>query len=663
MDNFHIDIRENYSLSDEDLSILNEMWRRCAARIIISTTLAKSGHPGGSLSTLHSLLLLYAIIEHDPSSPRLDARDRVVMSIGHVSPAVYSVLCEYGYVREEDFLTGFRRAGSPFAGHVEQAVAGVEWNTGNLGQGLSVGSAMAFANKLKGMSAKTIVFMGDGEQQKGQVAEARRFASHYGLSGLYSIIDRNHLQIGGSTEDVMRVRVRAEYEASGWNVIYCANGNDFNLCYQALRRAFLKIDIDDTCPTAIVMRTQMGYGVSFMENKAKYHGAPLGWDEAMDALEEIGVSSDLLNEWQKRRKNRHISIGICKNPEATYPSIKVGEPRVYDASTITDCRSAYGNALKDIAELNNSAGIKVVGISCDLEGSVKMNGLHKVSPKGFIETGIQEHHAATMGGALSREGFCVFFSTFGVFAIGETYNQHRLNVLNSAHLKIVATHLGLDVGEDGPTHQCIDYVGLLRNLPDMPIFIPADPNQTDRIIRYVAQNEGGFFVGMGRSKLPVITKEDGLPFFDKDYVFTPGKADYIRRGKDATIISYGALMPEVMKAWGLLKDEGISVSVLNLASIMPYDKEAILDAYCSGPIITVEDHITETGIGSIVARTIALYGASYAAQKGHSVPTGHSLIMLGVNGHGASGSPADLYRLYGLDCVSIKNAVKRALGN
>ena len=185
-----------------------------------------------------------------------------------------------------------------------------------------------------------------------------------------------------------------------------------------------------------------------------------------------------------------------------------------------------------------------------------MGGFRKLSPNAYIEAGIQEHHAAGMAGALSRENLVTFFSTFGAFAVSEVYNQNRLSDFNHTNVKVVATHVGLDVGEDGPTHQCIDYLGLMKNYFRFSVFMPADPNQTDRIIRHVAATPGNHFVGMGRSITPVITDEQGKVFFDADYVFTPGKADWLRRGTDLTIVTYGALVPAVLQAWDFLRQDG-----------------------------------------------------------------------------------------------------------
>ncbi len=642
----HIDIKAQDALTAVQLEVLNSMWRRCAGRVILSTTLAGSGHPGGSLSSLHILLVLYSVMSHRSDEPLWAARDRLIVSMGHISPAVYGVLAEFGYISEEQFLTEFRRAGSSCAGHVEQGVRGVEWNTGNLGQGLSVGTGARLAQELSGSPGKTIVLMGDGEQGKGQIAEARRFAFKYKQAGLIAIVDRNHLQIGGATEDVMPVRVREEYAAAGWNVIYVPDGNDFQAVFKALRRAWLHEDLDPARPSVLVARTVMGKGVSFMENKAKYHGATLSSDDAKKALAEIGCDPGLVDEWAKRRAARKISS--CRGSEpgrnggACWPRIDIGGPVVYTGSA--DCRSAYGAALKDLAALNNLPGAtpKVIGFSCDLESSVKMGGFRAVSASAFFEAGIQEHHAAACAGALSHEGFCVFFSTFGVFAVAETYNQHRLNDLNGTHLKVVATHLGLDVGEDGPTHQSIDYIGLLSNLFGFSIFMPADANQTDRIIRYVAAHPGNVFVGMGRSKLPQVTDMSGALFFGKDYVFEPGKADWLRSGGKATFMTYGSMVPQVMRAADILAGEGLSMCVVNMASIKPIDRDAIIKAAGIGPIITVEDHIPQTGLGSIVARVLTEEGVG-----------GQRLVTLGVSRYGSSGSPEELYKMQEIDAAGI----------
>ncbi|SPF51688.1 Transketolase domain protein [Syntrophobacter sp. SbD1] len=636
------------SLSDQQKTTLGDMWLRCMRRIIMSTTLAGSGHPGGSMSSLHLLLMLYSTIEHDPCDSCWEGRDRLIVSMGHISPAVYSVLSEFGYLGADDFSIEFRRAGSAFPGHVESCVPGIEWNTGNLGQGLSAATGMALALKLQAKKNRVFTLMGDGEQQKGQISEARRFASKYGLNNLACLIDRNYLQIGGSTNTVMPQDIRADYAAAHWNVVYVEDGHDFDQIFQALRMVHLFEAGDPRFPSAIIAHTIMGKGVSFMENKAKYHGSTLNESDAAKALEELGLDNPLA-ELKQRRCAGLVSQKHFSKP-IVYPDIVGGAPRTYGPETVTDNRSAYGNALEDMAKLNNSGPApKIVGFCCDLEGSVKMDGFHKVSENAFFESGIQEHHTATVSGAISREGFAAFFSTFGVFGVTEVFNQVRLNDINSTNLKLVCTHVGLDVGEDGQTHQCIDYIGLLRNLFGFSIFMPADPNQTDRIVRYVAEQPGNFFVGMGRSKLPAILDEAGQPAFAGDYRFTPGKADWLRHGGHAAILAHGRPIHEAVKACEeLSKNHGVDTALLNFASIRPLDAEAIAEAAKTGLIVTVEDHHIDTGLGSLAAAVLAE----------NALPC--RLVRLGVKKYGFSGTPEELYNAEGIDREGIVKAVLNA---
>jgi transketolase len=640
-----LDINQQH-LSDEQIQTLREMRTRCARRILLSTTLAASGHPGGSLSALDMLLVTYGLINHDPADPRLEGRDRVVVSMGHISPGVYSTLAEYGYFSEDDFLSGFRRTGSGFPGHVEFIAPGVEWDTGNLGQGLSAAVGMAMAFKIKKMNNRVICITGDGEHQKGQVVEAIRYAFKYKLDNLTVLVDRNHLQICGCTEDVMPQSIRALYKAMDWNVRYLADGHDHNALFSALSEAYGNTS---GIPTVIIAKTVMGKGISFMENLARYHGAPLSREQLREACNELGVEDDY--EHWSRRRSEPVRSDTIMEPFSVYPGIDTGEPILYEADIKTDNRSAYGNALHSLSRANNGPDEVpvIVGVSCDLKGSVKMGDFHSHSPCGYIETGIQEHHAAGMAGAMSREGLVTFFSTFGSFAVSEPYNQNRLSDFNHTNLKIVATHVGLDVGEDGPTHQCIDYLGLMKNYFRFSVFMPADPNQTDRIVRYVAANPGNFFVGMGRSKTPVITNEQGEVFFNANYTFTPGKADWLRRGTDLTIVTYGSLTPAVLDAWKILHEHGVSANVLNMASLIPLDADSLAAAAATGPILTVEDHHIETGLGVSAA----------AALMDRGVPA--KMKRLGVHRYGSSGKPSELYAAQGLDPHSIAQAARALL--
>ncbi len=213
---------------------------------------------------------------------------------------------------------------------------------------------------------------------------------------------------------------------------------------------------------------------------------------------------------------------------------------------------------------------------------------------------------------------------------------------------MVCTHCGLDVGEDGKTHQCIDYIGVIRNLFGYKVIVPADPNQTDRVIRYIAKEKGNFVVIMGRSKLSPILGEDKNPLFGENYEFQYGKADVLREGKDAAIIACGAIAEKAVKASESLKQKGISVKVLNVSCPCDIDKEAVKQAAETGTIITLEDHHKDTGLGSMVAQVLA--------EESLSV----KFIKLGVSHYGESGKPEELYKIFGMDEESI---VKTILSN
>jgi transketolase len=288
----------------------------------------------------------------------------------------------------------------------------------------------------------------------------------------------------------------------------------------------------------------------------------------------------------------------------------------------------------------------VAVFDCDLASSVKTAGFAKQFPDHFFQGGIQEHNTATIAGAVSTLGLLSFFADFGVFGVDETYNQHRLNDINETNLKLICTHNGLDVGEDGKTHQCVDYLGVIQNLFGYKMIIPADPNQTDRVIRYVAKTHGNFLIAMGRSPIPILLTEEGEPLFGSSYEFRYGHADLIRNGKDAAILTTGGMVYRAVQAWQKLREKGVEAQILNISCLSDLDVEAILRAAETGIVITYEDHHVQTGLGSLVANFLAGYGLGIRFRK------------LGISHYGSSGKPDDLYRMQGLD---VENLVQKVL--
>jgi transketolase len=625
------------------------MWKESVRDILNCTTLAACGHPGGSMSSIHLLLVLYAMAGIRPENSTHPDRDRIVVSHGHISPGVYSALARFGFFDSREMVLHFRRMGARYAGHVESSVPGVEWNTGNLGQGISAAVGFALAAKSRNSDSRTVVLMGDGEQQKGQISEARRVAVKFGLSNLIGIIDFNRFQIGGSISSVMPQNIAENYHSDGWNVLLLEHGHDPAAIFQTLKKAWNRDVSHPDRPTLILARTQMGYGVSFMTDGYDFHGRACKQDEHDEAFRELGLENTIE---QLRKERAQLPAVSCPSAPFSPPEIRIdlGDPIVYEPDVLTDNRSAYGAALADLAKRNNGdlSLAQIAGVSCDLEGSVKMNAFRKVSPDRFFECGIQEHHAAVMAGALSKEGFQVFFSTFGIFGVDEVFNQQRLNAFNNTNVKTVCTHLGLSVGEDGPTHQAIHYIGLLRNIPRYSVFLPADPNQTDHMIRYVAGRYGNFFVGMGRAKTPVIVDERGRPFFGAHYRFVPGKADVLKKGNDAALIAVGPMLDSALKvARKLEAEKSLDVRVINMGSVIPPDREAVIAAARdTGVLVTVEDHFVETGLGSVVDRVLVEERLAPA------------VAHLGVRGFVGSGTPPELYASQGMSPEAIEKRLK-----
>lgn len=253
---------------------------------------AASGHPGGSLSCMDILAALYFdIMNIDPQNPQNPDRDRFVMSKGHCSPAVYSILSLRGYFPAEE-LKMFRRIDGDMSGHVEMSVPGVDMSTGSLGQGISVAVGMALAGKTQGKDYRVYSILGDGEVNEGQVWEAMQASAKYKLDNLCAIVDVNGLQIDGKTEDVMPTEpLDKKFESFGWHVIKI-DGHNFEEILNAFEEAKNVKDI----PTMILAKTIKGKGISYMENQVGWHGKAPNSEEYAIAINELETKLKELEE-------------------------------------------------------------------------------------------------------------------------------------------------------------------------------------------------------------------------------------------------------------------------------------------------------------------------------------------------------------------------------
>ena len=268
----------------KDISFLKEKAKEIRKSIVSMITEAKSGHPGGSLSATDILTALYfSEMNVDPANPKMEGRDRFVLSKGHAAPAIYATLAEKGYFSRDELMT-LRKFGSRLQGHPDmKKLPGIEISTGSLGQGLSVANGMALNAKIFDENYRTYVVLGDGEIQEGQIWEAAMTAAHYKLDNLCAFLDSNNLQIDGNVSEIMGVEpLDKKWEAFGWNVIKI-DGHNFEEILSALEKA-------KECknkPTMILAKTVKGKGVSFMENVCGFHGVAPTLEELERALAEL----------------------------------------------------------------------------------------------------------------------------------------------------------------------------------------------------------------------------------------------------------------------------------------------------------------------------------------------------------------------------------------
>lgn len=598
-----------------DLKKLSVISKKCRYDIVRMIANANSGHIGGSFSSIDIYVFLLSVMKPE---------DRLIISHGHSSPAVYAALGNFGYFDVENAVFDFRQ-NPPFEGHPSIEVEGVEWCSGVLGQGLSVGCGFAIAKKIKNEPGRVFVVMGDGEQQKGQLQEAREFAAKFKLDNLIAIVDANGLQASGDTGTISGQSLEAKYFASGWAVteVY---GHSFEELQKAVRR--------NEGPLCILAKTVMGKGIPEIENDYNYHGNLLPYELKELSLERFKLSCEeekLIENMEKRKMRRYEPV-----------TVEAKKGRRYEVSEYVDIRSALGNALHDIAKENRD--VPIAALDCDLEASVKLSAFKKLRPDSFVECGIAEHNAATVAAAISKSGSIAVHADFSVFNIAETYSQNRMADINKAPVKLFCTHAGLDVGEDGKTHQCTDYLSLLSNLHGFRVLVPADANQADAAVRYAMSVPKPVAIIGGRSKLPVLTDENG-----EKLGFEYGKEDWLRRGKNGVIITYGNMVHRAVKVADELENEGVSVGVLNLPTPCEIDEAAVTEAAKTGLVITYEDHNLKTGIAGSIARIICE----------NALPC--KLKSFGIKMYGASKSAERLYRDHGLSEENIKDEIKKLI--
>ena len=386
----------------------------------------------------------------------------------------------------------------------------------------------------------------------------------------------------------------------------------------------------------------------------KWHGAALPVDKCREALAILGVTDDL-DHWIAERKK----------PAPDWHRVLPRRPDeavvLRDGGNAADVRCrredrqperVRGAALADLGALSDIArradgrpGLRPVESDEDRRASPS------TSPRASSRCGIAEHNAAVDDGALSsRRRRRLVGATSRCSACAEAYNQQRLNDINEANVKLALHALaGSTWARTARRTSSIDYFALLNSTFGWKVFTPADPNQTDRVVRWMATHRGNHALVMGRSKIPVALKEDGTPFFGGDAVFDPTRADRIREGDGLSLVCAGNVLPYALDAWNALAKEGTRVDLVSVAAWSDLSDPDLAHIARHGVVVTVEDHNPKSGLGTWIQARLNDLGLSARVKK------------MGVTFYSSSGPAKELYALMGLDGPAIAKAVREAL--
>ncbi len=663
-----IDSKSGSIIKEYSIDELKKMANRMRGLDMISLCSAKSGHSGGTLSMMDILAVLYLkIARHDPKNPSWIGRDRIIWSAGHKAPALYVSLAVSGYFAETE-LAKLRMLGSPLQGHPHHKdLPGVEISSGSLGQGMSVGVGIALAARLNKSDHRVFTITSDGEHQEGSIWEAAMEAGNFKLNNFINILDLNRLQIDGYTKDVQCLDPIADkYRAFNWNVIE-VDGHDI----PALVKAFEAACNSKDKPTLILAHTIKGKGVSFMEDVAGWHGKPPNQEEMKKALAELGLSDAFdIDKFFKVGSDHQAEVE--KRLEAKLPKFSNNfwwnkQPNM--KTEMDPTRKGLGRALDQYGDDE-----RIVCIGADISDSITISDFYKNHPERknrWISVGVAEQGGTTVAAGLAKEGKIPVFGTYGVFSSARNLDQLRVSVCYADfNVLIVGAHGGVSVGPDGATHQELEALFQMCGLPNMRVGVPIDSVETKKMTHAMLFDiVGPKYIRFAREATPIVS-DDKTPFkfgvaniyrfrgekeMFKDAFDIKLSTDYVNENEDLTIISCGPEAAESLRAaWILKKDYNIETRVINMHTVKPLDKEAIVKAAReTGAIITAEEHQIG-GLGNLVAAAV-LDGAS---SDGKLLPFG----MVGVKDRfGESGMPWQLIKEFEVAAEHIADKARKLL--
>lgn len=590
------------------------------------TTAAGSGHPTSSMSAADLMaVLLLSHLRYDFDHPENPNNDHLIFSKGHASPLLYSLYKAAGAIGDEELLT-LRKFGSRLEGHPTPVLPWVDVATGSLGQGLPIGGGVALSGKyLDKLPYHIWVLLGDSEMAEGSIWEAFDHASHYKLDNLIGILDCNRLGQRGETELGWNTEAyAARARAFGWNAIVIDGHN-----YDEIHQAYTRAQQGNGAPTLIVAKTIKGKGVSFLENVNGWHGKALSPEQEEKALKELNQPA-------------RSKVFPVQKPADAQPAPKAAaKPLEFPAYKLNDSvatRKGYGDALKALGAANP----EVVGLDGEVSNSTYAEEFAKAFPERYFEQYIAEQQLVAAAVGFSVRHWIPFASTFAAF-FSRAYDFIRMAAISRANIRLCGSHAGVSIGEDGPSQMALEDLSMMRAVFGSTVLYPCDGNQTAQLVEEMAKHDGIVYMRTTREKTPVI--------YGPDETFAVGGSKVVRQSQQdqATVVAAGITLHEALKAYDQLREDGITIRVIDAYSVKPIDEETLLAAAqeAGNRIITVEDHWPEGGLGDAVLEV-------FTSSDG-PMP---QVVKLAVQSMPGSGTPDQLLEEAGINAHSIVQAVK-----
>ena len=606
---------------ETDIELLKGIANQLRIHSINATTAAGSGHPTSCCSAADLVAaLFFGHMKYDAKNPHFYNNDRFILSKGHAAPLLYAAWAENGFVPVSE-LANLRKFSSDLEGHPTPRLAFADVATGSLGQGLGVGVGIALSARQDKLDFNTYVLMGDGEIAEGAVWEAASLAGFYKLSNLIALVDANRLGQSQATAFGHDINIYVKrFEAFGWRVETLDDGHDMEEIMEVLSGVGL-----DERPLAIIAKTYKGAGVSFLQDKDGWHGKPLNAEEAAAAIAELAPTAK-------------SGLQVAIPAPTALPAPNLAAPASYPAISYTlgdkiATREAYGVALVRLGGVDP----RINAMDGDTKNSTYADKFFKQFPNRSTECFIAEQNLVAVAIGFGTRGHTPFASTFATF-FTRAADQIRVAGISMANLKLVGSHVGISIGEDGPSQMALEDIALMRSVQGSSVLYPADAVATEKLLEEMAKTRGIQFLRTSRPKTPVI--------YGNDEKFPIGGAKVLREGAKVTVVSAGVTLFEALKAADQLKAEGIAITVIDAYSVKPLGKDVILAAAKKTglTVITVEDHYPEGGLGDAVAGEL-----SSAGVKVHK---------LAVNGLPRSGKAEELMAAFGIDAAAIVKKVK-----